>query len=184
MNKSKERYSVEWDCPKCGNSHNWWWDDMWEAYSEDISDMLCDKCGAVTKCQGDGHGFYTPVEKTEPDDDMAAQIKTLFDAVNTISKRLASLESMKQADSKAAKKGPGTTFLDLIHGTPSPFHERLREGCQLGDMSNETVAKILRFVAVEVERMTERDMGGSFTVSNLEVARQLRSFAETADIPF
>jgi hypothetical protein len=47
-------------------------------------------------------------------------------------------------------------------------------------MPPEKLASALRFIAVEVERMTERDMGGSFTVSNLEVARQLREFAADA----
>ena len=175
-----DKYSVQWDCPHCGNKHNWWWEEF-EALSEGEIEMLCDRCDQHTKCVGDGFGFYTPVEKTKEAPD---QIKTLFDAVNALSKRLTELESMKQADSKTVNKGPGATFLDLIHGTPRSFHERLREGCQLTDVSDGTIASILRFVAVEVERMTERDMGGSYTISNLEVGKRLREHAELADIPF
>lgn len=86
------RYSVQWDCPHCGNSHNWWWEDEFEAYSEGESDMLCDRCDTSVKCVGDGHGFYVPVEKTEPDGDTSARIKTLFDAVNSLAKRVAKIE--------------------------------------------------------------------------------------------
>jgi hypothetical protein len=74
---------------------------------------------------------------------------------------------------------PTVSITDLIDGPKQPFHERLREGCLL-DIYGETMASILRFIAVEVERMTERDMGGSFTISNLKVAQQLREFAAEA----
>lgn len=106
--------------------------------------------------------------------------KLAFDSINTLAKRLADLENPPPPEA-TPKKDP-QSFLDLIHGTPPPFHERLREGCQLGDMSGETIAKILRFIAVETERMTQRDMGGSFTVSNLTVAETLRELADAAEI--
>lgn len=245
MSKIKpQKYSVEWDCPECGNSHKWWWDEKWEAHSEDACVMKCDRCEAETWCQGDGHGFYEPIkdekkrieelESLELDlhnyvrgleDKVNAETKTLYDAVNSLAKHIMRVEETvneqrgeldnlgrrttevelniwrlengvktikandpldltPKVDLNAGTKAQETSFLELIHGVKPPFHERLREGCQLEGVSNETVAKIIRFVAVEVERMTERDMGGSFTVSNLEVARQLRNFAEIADIPF
>ena len=176
-------YNVSWDCPHCGNSHNWWWEDEWEAYSKHPSIMKCDRCGAETWCQGDGHGFYTPIEQHQKvsSNETEGQIKTLFDAVNALTKRLAEVESRVKPE-KLAKPVP--TFLDLINGTKPPFHERIREGCQLEGVSNETLAKILLFVAVEVERMTERDMGGSFTISNLKVSEKLRELAAEANIPF
>ncbi len=77
-----------------------------------------------------------------------------------------------------------TSFIDLIHGAKPPFHARLREGCQFTkeELPPDKLASVLRFIAVEVERMTERDMGGSFTVSNLTVAQNLRDLAADASV--
>ena len=233
-----QRYNVQWDCPKCGNSHNWWWEDEFEAFDDSVVDMKCDRCDGVTKCRGDGHGYYDPIAestsvkqrsleqidatldelqtshhnhfsmlvklsaKDDELDDLNTDLhnyvrqiedklsllnedkKVAFDSINTLAKRLADLENPPPPEA-TPKKDP-QSFLDLIHGTPPPFHERLREGCQLGDMSGEAIAKILRFIAVETERMTERDMGGSFTISNLKVGEKLRKLADVAavaDIP-
>jgi hypothetical protein len=129
-----------------------------------------------TKCRGDGNGFYEPIEDSCPANDTTAQIKTLFDSVNSLAKRLAEVENIV----KPAKSEP--SFIDLIHGVKPPFYTRFREGCQFTkeEMPPEKLASVLRFIAVEVERMTERDMGGSFTISNLKVAEKLRELATDA----
>lgn len=232
--KKPKKYQVLWTCPHCGNSHTWWWEDEFEAFDDSVVDMKCDRCDEVTKCRGDGHGYYEPIAesttmkqrsleqinatldelqtsrqnhfsmlvklsaKDDELDDLNTDLhnyvrqiedklsklnedkKVAFDSINTLAKRLADLENPPPPEA-TPKKDP-QSFLDLIHGTPPPFHERLREGCELGDMSGETIAKILRFIAVETERMTQRDMGGSFTVSNLKVAETLRELADAAEI--
>ena len=224
MKPKTKKYCVAWTCPKCGNLHNWWWDDKWEAHSEDACIMKCDRCDAETWCQGDGNGFYEPMVKDEKEpksdietrvsdlesleNDLHSYVRGLEDKVNALSKRLADSETttaaavdehdqmndnlarrMTEAElaiwrlenevkpGKSAK--PTVSITGLIDGPKQPFHERLREGCLL-DIYGETMASILRFIAVEVERMTERDMGGSFTISNLKVAQQLREFAAEA----
>lgn len=231
MNKPK-KYQVLWDCPHCGNSHTWWWENEFEAFDDSVVNMKCDRCDEVTKCQGDGHGYYEPIAddtfgnqrtleqinatldelqtsrqthfsmlvklsaKDDELDDLNTDLhnyvrqiedklsrlnedkKLAFDSINSLAKRLADLENPPPPEATPKKDPP--SVLDLIHGIPQPFHERLREGCQLGNMSGETIARILRFVAVEVERMTERDMGGSFTVSNLKVGENLRALADAA----
>lgn len=243
--KKPKKYQVLWTCPHCGNSHTWWWEDEFEAFDDSVVDMKCDRCDEVTKCRGDGHGYYEPIAestsvkqrvieefhakvprsfeeinatldelqasrlnhfsmlvklsaKDDELDDLNTDLhnyvrqiedklsllnedkKVAFDSINTLAKRLADLENPPPPE--ATPKKESSSFLDLIHGTPPPFHERFREGCQLGDMSGETIAKILRFIAVETERMTQRDMGGSFTVSNLKVAETLRELADDAEI--
>ncbi len=217
--KSKpKKYNVRWDCPECGNSHSWWWDDKWEAHSEDACVMKCDKCDAETWCQGDGNGLYEPVKNEKKrieelesleldlhnyvrglEDKVNKETKFLYDSINALAKRLAEVENGDVFDNLArrttetelaiwrleneVKPGksakPTVSITDLIDGPKQPFHERLREGCLL-DIYGETMASILRFIAVEVERMTERDMGGSYTISNLKVAQQLREFAAEA----
>ena len=230
--KKPKKYQVLWTCPHCGNSHTWWWEDEFEAFDDSVVDMQCDRCDEVTKCRGDGHGYYEPIAestsvkqwsleqinatldelqtsrqnhfsmlvklsaKDDELDDLNTDLhnyvrqiedklsklnedkKLAFDSINTLAKRLADLENPPPPE--ATPKKESSSFLDLIHGAPPPFHERLREGCQLGDMSGETIARILRFIAVETERMTKRDMGGSFTVSNLKVAETLRELADAA----
>jgi hypothetical protein len=232
--KKPKKYQVLWTCPHCGNSHTWWWEDEFEAFDDGVVDMQCDRCDEVTKCRGDGHGYYEPIAestsvkqwsleqinatldelqtsrqnhfsmlvklsaKDDELDDLNTDLhnyvrqiedklsklnedkKLAFDSINSLAKRLADLENPPRPEA-TPKKDP-QSFLDLIHGAPPPFHERLREGCQLGDMSGETIARILRFIAVETERMTQRDMGGSFTVSNLKVAETLRELADDAEI--
>lgn len=231
LNKPK-KYQVQWRCPHCGNDHTWWWENEFEAFDGGVVNMKCDRCDKITKCQGDGHGYYEPIAdgtfgkqrtteqinatldelqtsrqthfsmlvkpsaKDDELDDLNTDLhnyvrqiedklsrlnedkKVAFDSINTLAKRLADLENPPPPEA-TPKKGP-QSFLDLFHGTLPPFHDRLREGCELGDMSGETIAKILRFIAVEAERMTERDMGGSFTVSNLKVAQTLRELADAA----
>lgn len=192
--KQPRRYSVKWDCPHCGNSHNWWWDDEWEACSEEETTMVCDRCMTPTVCRGDGHGHYTPVEeeaavpRTFSDrlEGLEQQARDLYDGLNALAKRVAELEQVEEKDplgdliDDAFEKQPN--ILDLIHGAKPPFHERLREryGFNKETLDDETIAKMLRFVAVEVERMTERDMGGSFTISNLKVGERLRQLADEA----
>jgi hypothetical protein len=195
--ETAEKYNVRWDCPKCGNSHNWWWEHEFEACTTDTLDLVCDKCESRVKCTGDGTGYYEAVKAKEVKE--AKVIKTLFDGVNALSKRLTDVElavRRLENDIKVpgnAKLGPQhieyakekeKSFMELIHGVKSPFHARLREGCQFTkeELPPEKLAAVLRFIAVEVQRMTERDMGGSFTVSNLEVARQLRELAADASV--
>jgi len=133
------------------------------------------------------------------EDKVNKETKFLYDSINALAKRLAEVENGDVFDNLArrttetelaiwrleneVKPGkstkPTVSITDLIDGPKQPFHERLREGCLL-DIYGETMASILRFIAVEVERMTERDMGGSFTISNLKVAQQLREFAAEA----
>lgn len=205
--KKPQKYQVLWDCPHCDNSHTWWWEDEFEACWEGETHMVCDRCDERVKCIGDGHGYYEPVkEDAKQDTKLETQIKDLYNAVNALSKRLASAETGEIFDnlsrrmttaelaianledgvkaetySDRAKKPP--SIIDLIHGRRPPFHERFREGCGFNEetMPGETLAAILRFVAVEVERMTERDMGGSFTISNLKVGEKLRALADEAE---
>jgi len=231
MKPKTKKYSVEWDCPKCGNSHKWWWDNASEAFSEDACVMKCDRCDAETWCQGDGSGFYEPMVKDEKgpksdietrvsdleslendlhsyvrglEDKVNANHQSVTDAINSVVKNSIRIEGrvdehrgeldnigrrITEAElaiwrlENEVKPGkstkPTVSITDLIDGPKQPFHERLREGCLL-DIYGETMASILRFIAVEVERMTERDMGGSYTISNLKVAQQLREFAAEA----
>lgn len=193
--KKPQRYNVRWDCPKCGNSHNWWWEDEWEAHDEGPLTMVCDRCMEPTECVGDGHGYYTPLPEKAPApgtfgdrldklkarcDELDSKVNKissdLHSAVNELAKRLAKLEHQP-------KKDP-PSVLDLIHGEWEPFYERFRQGCGFTKetLDGETIAKMLRFVAVEVERMTERDMGGSFTISNLKVGEKLRELADEAAV--
>lgn len=202
-----KRYQVLWDCPHCGNSHNWWWEDRFEAWDDGECDMVCDRCMEPTRCKGDGMGLYVPVEekpgtlerRVEELDDLNTDLhnyvrgledkvnrlrednKLAFDAINTLAKRLADLEHPSPPEATPRRDPP--SVIDLIHGERPPFHERFREGCGFNEetMPGETIASILRFVAVEVERMTERDMGGSFTVSNLRVGENLRELADEAE---
>jgi hypothetical protein len=181
--------------------------------------MTCDRCGAGTWCQGDGNGFYEPIELKEDEDEVKADVieqrvadlesleedlhsyvrgledkvntnnQLAFDAINSVTMRLIELENtVAQRSSKLKKKKEKEedkpSFLDLINGPKAPFHARLREGCQFTkeELPPDKLASVLRFIAVEVERMTERDMGGSFTVSNLKVAQNLRDFAADASV--
>ena len=205
------KYSVEWDCPHCGNSHKWWWEDEFEAHDDGPTLMMCDRCDTQTWCKGDGNGFYEPIEKVviDPDkfdvlkqrvddlesleedlhnyvrgleDKVNTNNKLAFDAINTVTMRLVELEDKVAQQRSRPKKEP--SFLDLIHGEKPPFHERFREGCQFtkDELPPEKLAAVLRFIAVEVERMTERDMGGSFTISNVKAAAKLRELADEADL--
>lgn len=179
MPKTK-KYQVLWKCPHCGNDHMWWWESQWEAFDEGVTDMVCDRCDARVKCKGDGFGYYEPVKETDlKEDTLETQIKDLYTGLNALTKRVIELESQLQ---HKPKREP--SFIDLIHGEKPPFYERFREGCEFNEetMPGESIAKILRFIAVEVERMTERDMGGSFTVSNLTVGKNLRELADEAEI--
>ena len=233
MSKVKpQKYSVEWDCPECGNSHKWWWDDEWEAYAEGACVMKCDRCETETWCKGDGHGFYEPIkdekkriadlESLESDlhnyvrgleDKVNQNNQDLHKTINALGKRLIDFEATLSAQigqyermndnlarrtteaelaiyrlEEGIKPGklakPTVSAFDLINGIKPPFHERLREGCQFtkAELPPNKLASILRFIAVEVERMTERDMGGSFTISNLKVAEQLRDLAADASV--
>ncbi len=199
MSKTK-KYQVLWRCPHCGNDHTWWWESQWEAFDEGVTDMVCDRCDARVKCKGDGFGYYEPV-KDEPietrikelvdlntdvhnycrslEDKVNREVKDLYDGLNALAKRVIELENRSKPKSKREPN-----FLDLIHSEKAPFYERFREGCEFNEetMPGESIAKILRFIAVEVERMTERDMGGSFTVSNLTVGKNLRELADEAEI--
>lgn len=177
---TKEKYQVLWKCPHCGNEHTWWWEDKWEAYDEGVTDMLCDRCEKRSRHKGDGWGFYTCVDDVESNTDkLNEKIKDLYVGLNALTKRVIELENQSLPKPKAK-----SSFIDLIHGEKPPFVERFREGCGYteGTMSGEDVSKILRFIAVEVERMTERGMGGSFTVSNLTVGKNLRELADEAEI--
>jgi len=269
MNSQKmpkpKKYNVQWKCPHCGNEHNWWWEDEFEAFDDGVIDMVCDRCITPSKCRGDGHGFYQPIlessdsaqrsleainqtlnelqtsrkthlsifnklsSKTEDlesrvtdleeleytvdqycrmlEDKLNEKTKLIFDSINSLLNRIRAIESGEIFDNLSrrmvtaelaianledgvraetyrdrAKKPP--SILDLIHGVKPPFHERLREECGFTKetLDGETIAKMVRFVAAEVEKMTERDMGGSFSVSNIEVAKQLRELAADAQV--
>ena len=117
-----QKYSVEWDCPHCGNSHKWWWEDEFEAHDDGPILMMCDRCDTQTWCKGDGYGFYEPIEQVviDPDksDDLKQRVddlesletdlhnyvrgledkvnnnnKLAFDAINTVTMRLIELEN-------------------------------------------------------------------------------------------
>jgi len=95
--KKPERYNVRWDCPHCGNSHNWWWEDEFEAHANDVCDMICDRCMEPSKCKGDGTGFYVAIKPEEPkppieqrvsdleslEEDLHNYVRGLEDKVNT-----------------------------------------------------------------------------------------------------
>ena len=121
----------------------------------------------------------TDLEQLE--DDLHKYCRNLEDRFIELSKRLEKLEGEDLIED-AVKEEP--SFLDLIHGPTAPFYERFREGCGFNreTLSGETIAKMLRFLAVEVERMTDRSMAGSFTVSNLVVGRKLKEFAAEASV--
>lgn len=239
----RPRYSVRWDCPHCGNSHNWWWEDEFEAHDDGECDMICDRCMEPSKCVGDGAGFYKAIapdelksgpgierrvsdlESLEEDlhnyvRELEDKVNELYTAVNSLAKHVqraegkadehrSELDNLGRRTTEAelavwrlendiktpgaAKLGPQhvelakekeRSFLDLITGEKPPFHARIREGCELDRASvpPDKLASILRFVAVEVQRMTERDMGGSFTISNLKVAERLRELADEAQV--
>jgi hypothetical protein len=117
-----KKYHVEWDCPHCGNSHNWWWEEEFEAYDDGPTLMSCDRCDTQTWCKGDGNGFYEPVGKVVIDPDKSEVLeqrvsdlesleldlhnyvrgfedkvntnnKLAFDAINTLTMRLIELEN-------------------------------------------------------------------------------------------
>ena len=228
--KNPTKYNVTWTCPKCGNLHNWWWEDEFEADDDGETLMVCDRCDTQTWCKGDGKGFYEPIQRridelpNQPpgieqrvsdleslEEDLHNYVRGLEDKVNLLTSNL-----QKEVDNlgrrttetelsvwrlendvktpRSAKLGPQhvelakkkeKSFLDLINGEKPPFHERIREGCQLDDMEGDKLASILRFVAVEVERMLDRSSGasgGSYTINNFEVAGNLRDFADAAEI--
>ena len=223
--KKPEKYQVLWDCPHCGNSHTWWWEDEFEAFHEGECHMVCDRCDERVKCVGDGLGFYVAIKEKAPApgtlgdqlEKLERQVKDLYDGLNALTKRVADVETgeifdnlsrrMTTAELAIANLEEGVNapayagqkrgkdplgdliddafekqpnILDLIHGVKPPFHERFRKECHLDGMSGETIARILRFVAVEIVNMTERDMGGSFTISNLKVSERLRQLADEA----
>ena len=278
--KPNPKYNVTWTCPHCGNMHNWWWDDKYEAHDDAETNMQCDHCEAHVKCKGDGFGFYEPIievkedneqkwpgvgpdfesvldelrnsrkahfsliqkllDRTDELDNLNTDVhnycrsledkvngvrEDLYAVVNSLAKHVAQIEEKTDehrqeldkvarrlttselaianleegvgantyADRKKPEKQP--SVMDLIDGpkgicvlTPpgpkQPFYERFREGCGFTKetLDGETLAKMLRFVAVEVERMTERDMVGSFTISNLKVGEKLRELALEAQV--
>lgn len=269
MTTNPEKYNVTWTCPHCGNLHNWWWDDKYEAHDDGETNMQCDHCEAHVKCRGDGNGFYEPIVEVKEDskqkwpgvgpefgsvldqlrnarkihfslinkllnrtdeldslntdvhnycrsleDKVNGVREDLYAAVNTLAKHVAQIEEKTDehrqeldnvgrrlttselaianledgigvntySDRKKPKKQP--SVMDLIDGPKQPFYERFREGCGFTKetLDGETLAKMLLFVAVEVERMTERDMGGSFTISNLKVGEKLRESAAEAQV--
>jgi hypothetical protein len=223
-----QKYQVIWTCPQCGNEHNWWWEDKWEAHDDGELDMVCDRCEKTTRCKGDGNGLYEPIVKIEEkwpgvgpnfesvldelrnsrkvhfslinklldrtDDldslntDVHNYTRELETKVNKLAERVLELEKKEEKDpldaliDDAVKKQP--SILDLLDGPKQPFYERFREGCEFTKetLSGENIAKMLRFVAVEVEKMTERDMGGSYTISNLKVGEKLREMADEAQV--
>lgn len=261
-----KKYNVLWTCPHCGNEHNWWWEDEFEAFDDSVTDMVCDRCMIPTKCRGDGHGFFQPILESSENgqrsleainltlnelqtsrkthlstlsklssktDDLESRVsdleqleydayqycrlledklneksKLIFDSINSLltrlraledsdlEKRVKDLEGLEELMNKRLLKVEEAiddlddvveappSILELIHGVKPPFHERLREECGFTKetLDGETIAKMVRFVAMEVEKMTERDMGGSFSVSNIEVARQLRELAANAQV--
>lgn len=225
--KNPTKYNVIWTCPECGNRHNWWWAGEHEAYDDDETLMLCDRCDTETWCKGDGRGFYEPIQhridELRPQlpgieqrvseleslkEDFYSYVRGLEDKVNTLTSNLQKevknlgrrttetelsvwrLENDVKVP-ESAKLGPQhvelakkkeKSFLDLIHGEKPPFHERIREGCQLNDMYGDKLASILRFIAVEVEKMLDRSSGGSYTINNFEVAKNLRDFADAVEI--
>ena len=202
------KYNVTWTCPHCGNCHNWWWEGEHEAHDDDETLMLCDRCDTQTWCKGDGNGFYKPsmwelkegesdvmgqrvsdLESLEKDlhnyvrgleDKVNNNNKLAFDAINTVTMRLVELED-KVAQQRSRPKKEGDVW-DLINGPKKSFHERIREGCQLEDMDGITLASILRFIAVEVEKMLDRSSGGSYTINNFQVGEKLRVLADEAEI--
>lgn len=116
MKLKQLRYSVQWDCPHCGNSHNWWWEDKFEAYDDGETDMVCDRCDRRTRCVGDGNGFYEPVRKPEQriedlesleldlhnyvrglEDKVNVLHKQNLDAINSLSKRMVEVDAMLSA---------------------------------------------------------------------------------------
>ena len=125
MELKQQRYNVRWDCPHCGNSHNWWWEDEFEAHDDGECDLICDRCMEPSKCKGDGTGFYVAIKYEEPkppveqrvsdlesleedlhnyvrglEDKVNAVHKQSFDAINRLSKRLLKLEG-KLAERRA-----------------------------------------------------------------------------------
>lgn len=99
--KKPPKYQVLWTCPHCGNSHNWWWEDEFEAFWDGETHMVCDRCEERVKCVGDGHGYYEPVPGDCPLPDVPierieAQIKDLYAGLNALAKRLSQLESVKE----------------------------------------------------------------------------------------
>jgi len=203
------KYNVTWTCPKCGNCHNWWWEEEFEAHNDGPTIMICDRCEAQTWCKGDGDGFYEPVgevvvnpDKSEVLEQRVSDLESLeedlhnyvrgledkvnnnnklaFDAINTVTMRLVELED-KVAQQRSRPKKEGDVW-DLINGPKKSFYERIREGCQLEDMDGTTLASILRFIAVEVEKMLDRSSGGSYTINNFQVGEKLRVLADEAEI--
>lgn len=211
------KYNVRWDCPHCGNSHNWWWWDELDAPDDGPILMSCDRCDTQTWCKGDGNGHYEPSmweleqrvsDPEELETDLHNYVRGLEDKVNLLTSNL-----QKEVDNlgrrttetelsvwrlendvkvpESAKLGPQhvelakkkeKSFLDLINDEKPPFHERIREGCQLDDMEGDKLASILRFIAVEVERMLDRSSGGSYTINNFQVGEKLRVLADEAEI--
>lgn len=97
QSEKPKRYQVLWDCPKCGNSHNWWWDDKFEAWDDGECDMVCDRCMEPTRCKGDGTGFYEPVKEQpgETLEDLKRQVQDLYGGLNALAKRIAELENTR-----------------------------------------------------------------------------------------
>lgn len=118
------------------------------------------------------------------EDDLHKYCRNLEDRFNELVDRMDELDGKSDSPDDPEEKTSGTSFLDLIHGPTAPFYERFREGCGFNreTLNGETIAKMLRFMAVEVEKMTDRSMAGSFTVSNLHVGRKLREFADEAAV--
>lgn len=98
--KKPAKYHVEWDCPHCGNSHNWWWESEFEAFDEGETDMVCDRCDERVRCVGDGHGFYEPVKEEPrpevPIEALEQQVKDLYAGLNALAKRVAELEAARR----------------------------------------------------------------------------------------
>jgi hypothetical protein len=224
--KNPTKYNITWICPKCGNLHNWWWEDEHEAHDDGEIIMTCDRCDTQTWCKGNGNGRYDPVGKVVVDldksdvleqrvdelesleEDLHNYVRGLEDKVNKLTSNLQKevynlgrrttetelsvwrLENDVKVP-ESAKLGPQhvelakkkeKSFLDLINGEKPPFHERIREGCQLDDVEGDKLASILRFIAVEVESMLDRSSGGSYTINNFQVGKKLRVLADEAEI--
>jgi hypothetical protein len=167
-----------------------------------LINKLLDRTDDLDSLNTDVHNYVRGLE--DKVNDLSSD---LYGAINALGKRLSEIETGEifdnlsrrmttaeiaimnledgigvntYSDRRKPKEQP--CAFDIIDGPKQPFYERFREGCEFTKetLSGETIAKMLRFVAVEVERMTERDMGGSFTISNLKVGEKLREMADEA----
>jgi len=145
-------------------------------------------------------------ERPKRDQVIDERIKDLYDGLNALAKRVADIETGEifdnlsrrvtaaelaianleegvRAETYSDRARKPKSIIDLIHSGRPPFHERFREGCGFNEetMPGETLAAILRFVAVEVERMIYLGVGGSFTISNLKVSENLRELADEVE---